>query len=73
MPIIDSAKSAFDHARRRGALGLFRLASSILRKGLSLYERRMISRVDLRVALSTARFLERLAGTLLLGSGRHPD
>ena len=71
MPLIDSAKSALEHARRWAALGLFRLASSILRKGLGLYERQRISRVNLGVALSTARLCERSAGVLLLGLGRH--
>ena len=59
--------SALNHARRCTALRLFRLASLVLRKGLSLYERRMISRARLGAALAMAKLLERSAGVLLLG------
>jgi hypothetical protein len=73
MVIIRSAKSAFDNARRWGALALFRLASTLLRRATDLFQRRRIARADLHVALATARLLERCAGVLLLGLGRHHD
>jgi hypothetical protein len=69
MATIHGAKSALDHARRSGARGLFRLASSILRRSIHLYERRMIPPVVLRGALSTVRLLERSAA---LWFGRRP-
>ncbi len=65
MPHIARAQSALGLARRRAALGLLRLASLLLRKGLSLYQREKISKIDLCVALSTARLLQRSAGILL--------
>ena len=65
MPIIPAAKSAFDQARRSGARRLFWLASSILRRSINLYERRMVPPVVLRVALSAVRFLERSAALLM--------
>jgi hypothetical protein len=73
MPVIPLAQSVLDPMRRRGALGLFRLASSILRRATHLYQRRRIARSHLRVALSTARLLERSASALLLGSRRRQD
>jgi hypothetical protein len=73
MPIIRSARSGFDSARRCGALALFRLASSLLRGATDLFQRRRIARMDLRVALAAARLLQRCAGMLLLGLGRHHD
>jgi hypothetical protein len=73
MSIFRLAKSTFDFARSRGAIGLFRLARFILRRGTDLYQRRVISGVDLGVALSTAKLLDRLAETLLLGLRRHRD
>jgi hypothetical protein len=73
MPTISSAQCAFDNARRRGALALFRLASTVLRGATDLFQKHRISRVDLRVVLATAKLLERCAGLLLLGLGRHHD
>jgi hypothetical protein len=67
MPINHLAKATFDYARRRAALGLFLLASFILRRATDLFQRRRIARVDLRVALAAAKLLERCAGVLLLG------
>ena len=64
MSIIRSTKSALGHARRSGARGLFRLASSILRRSINLYERRMVPPVVIGVALSAVRFLERSAARL---------
>jgi hypothetical protein len=68
-----AAKSALDHARRSGARALFRLASSILRRSINLYERRMVPPVVLRAALSGVRFLERSAAVLVFGRGSHHD
>jgi hypothetical protein len=73
MPISHLAKATFDHARRRAALGLFRLASLILRRATDLFQRRQIARVALRVALAAAKLLERSAGVLLLGTSRPKD
>ncbi|HEY6259496.1 MAG TPA: hypothetical protein VIY51_27265 [Xanthobacteraceae bacterium] len=73
MPLKIPTRSAFDQARRWAALGLLRLASLVLRKSLDLYQTRNISRVDLRIALSAARLLERSGGVLLLGLKRHSD
>jgi hypothetical protein len=70
MPISRLARTTFDHARRQAALGLFRLASSILRRATDLFQRRQIARVALRVALAAAKLLERSAGVLLLGMSR---
>jgi hypothetical protein len=67
MPISHLGKATFDYVRRRAALGLFRLASLILRRATDLFQRRRIARVDLRVALAAAKVLERCAGVLLLG------
>jgi hypothetical protein len=71
--IIRSANSVFRDMRHRGALGLFRLASTILRRATNRYQRRRIARGHLRVALSTARLLERSAGALLLGLRQGQD
>jgi hypothetical protein len=67
MPVSHLAKATFDHARRRTALGLFRLASLILRRATDRFQRRWIARVHLRVALAAAKLLERCGGVLLLG------
>lgn len=67
MSIANRIGFTFDHARRYSALGLFRLANYILRKGFDLYRRRHISRVDLRVVLSIARLLERSALVVMFG------
>ena len=61
MPTIRSTNSALGDARRWGARGLFRLASSLLRRSINLYERRIFPPVVIGVALSAVRFLERSA------------
>lgn len=71
MPTIRAAKSVLPHARRRGARGLFRLASCILRHGIKLYERRMIPPIVLRVSLFAVRVLERSAAALAFGHRLH--
>jgi hypothetical protein len=73
MPSNHLAKATFDYVRRRAALGLFRLASLILRRATDLFQLRQIARVDLRVALSAAKLLERCGGVLLLGMRRPED
>jgi hypothetical protein len=55
--------TTFEHARRRGAIGLLRLASWILRRAVKWYELG-ISSVVVHVALSAVRFLERSAAIL---------
>jgi hypothetical protein len=67
MPTTRPTKSALGDARRWGARGLFRLASSLLRRSINLYERRMAPPVVLRVALFAVRFLERSAALLMFG------
>jgi len=62
----DHVRSAFD-ARRWGAHTLFRLASSILRGSIGLYEPHRIRPVVLRTALATVRILERSARIVLFG------
>jgi hypothetical protein len=71
MPTIRPTKSALRDARRWGARGLFRLASSPLRRSISLYERRMVPPVVIGAALSTVRFLERSAALLMFGHRPH--
>jgi hypothetical protein len=73
MPISHLAKATFDHARRRAALGLFRLASLILRRATDLFQRRRIPRVVLGGVLAATKLLERCAGVLLLGMSRPKD
>jgi hypothetical protein len=70
MPIVRRAKSAFDNARRWGALVLLRLARGILSGATDLFRRGRIARAGLRIALAIARFLQRCAGLLLLGLRR---
>jgi hypothetical protein len=60
-------RAAVEGARRWGAIGLFRLASSILRYAMMLHRQRRISCSDLRVALSATRMLERAGALLALG------
>jgi hypothetical protein len=50
------------------ALGLFWLSRRVLRTALGLYRRRLISRVDLPVALAIANLLDRSAVALMFGS-----
>jgi hypothetical protein len=73
MPISHLAKATFDHARRRAALGLFRLASLILRRATDLFQQRRIARFALRVVLAATKLLERCAAVLLLGTNRPKD
>ena len=73
MPTIPAAKSALGHARRWCARGLFRLASSILRGSINLYERGMVPPIVLRGALSAVRFLERSAALLMFGHRPHHE
>jgi hypothetical protein len=61
MSTIRPTKSALGDARRWGARGLFRLANSILRRSINLYER----------SLSAVRFLERSAAFLMFGHRPH--
>src|ERR1700730_18145260 len=62
-------RAAVEGARRWGAIGLFRLASSVLRYAMMLHRQRRISPSDLRTVLSATRLLER-AGALLALGGR---
>src|ERR1700738_3466980 len=50
-------RAAVEGARRWVAIGLFRLASSILRYAMMLHRQRRISSSDLRNAVSTTRLL----------------
>src|SRR5258708_5818199 len=63
-------KAAIEGARRWGAIGLFRLASSILRCAMILHRQRRISPKGLRTVLSGTRLLERLGALLALGRRR---
>jgi hypothetical protein len=72
MSTIHLAKSALANGRRWGALGLYRLASCLLRCSANLLRRRVISRGELRVVLSIVTLLERSAALLLLGGRRRP-
>src|ERR1700675_4660826 len=60
-------RAAVEGARRWVAIGLFRLASSILRYAMMLHRQRRISRSDLRTVLSATRLLERARALLALG------
>jgi hypothetical protein len=60
-------RAAVEGARRWVAIGLFRLASSILRYAMMLHRQRRISHSDLRIALSATRMLERAGASLALG------
>jgi hypothetical protein len=63
-------RSAIDDTRRLGALGLFRLASCVLRDAIKLYRRDMLSSGGLHGALSVVTLLERWAKSLLFGRKR---
>src|ERR1700682_1781506 len=52
-------RAAVEDARRWGAIGLFRLASSILRCAMILHRQDRISHRGLRTVLSATRLLER--------------
>jgi len=60
-------RASVANARRWGAIGVFRLASSILRRGMILHRQRRISRRGLQTVLSATRLLERLGAFLALG------
>jgi hypothetical protein len=60
-------KASIANARRWGAIGVFRLASSILRCAMILHRQRRISRRGLQNVLSATRMLERLGALLALG------
>jgi hypothetical protein len=60
-------RAAIANARRWGAIGVFRLASSILRCAMILHRQRRISRSALQNALSATRLLERVGALLALG------
>jgi hypothetical protein len=60
-------RAAVKGARRWGAIGLFRLASTILRYAMMLHRQRRISRSGLRIVLSGTRLLERVGALLALG------
>src|ERR1700736_2829800 len=63
-------RASIANARRWGAIGVFRLASSILRCAMILHRRRRISRRGLQNILSATRLLERAGALLALGRRR---
>jgi hypothetical protein len=63
-------RAAVETARRWGAAGVFRLASSILRYAMILHRQRRISHIGLRTVLSGTRLLERFGALLALGHRR---
>jgi hypothetical protein len=63
-------EAAIEHARRWGAIGIFRLASRILRYVTILHRQRRISHNGLRTVLTGTRSLERLGALLALGHRR---
>ena len=68
MPTIRVAKLSFHHTRRWIARGLLQIASCLLRSSINCYERRVITPIVLRAALSLVRILERTAVVMLFGS-----
>src|SRR6202165_4076514 len=60
-------RAPIENARRWGAIGVFRLASRILRCAMILHRQRRISRRGLQNALSATRLLERVGALLALG------
>src|SRR6202022_3565487 len=60
-------RASIANARRWGAIGVFRLASSILRCAMILHRQRRISRRGLQNVLSATRLLERVGALLALG------
>jgi hypothetical protein len=60
-------RASIESARRRGVIGLFWLASHILRRAMTLHRQRRISHSGLRIVLSGTRLLERLGASLALG------
>src|ERR1700730_6515614 len=63
-------RASIANARRWGAIGVFRLANSILRCAMMLPRQRKISRRGLLTVLSGTRLLERLGALLALGRRR---
>jgi hypothetical protein len=63
-------RSAIENARSWGAIGVFRLASRILRYAMILHRQRRISHNGLRTVLSGTRLLERFGAFLALGRRR---
>jgi hypothetical protein len=63
-------RSAIENARRWGAIGLFRLASRILRCAMIMHLQRRISHSGLRTVLSGTRLLERFGAWLALDHRR---
>jgi hypothetical protein len=53
-----------ERLKRRGAISVFRLASSILRYATILHRQRKISHIGLRTVLSGTRWLERFGAWL---------
>jgi hypothetical protein len=66
----DIIKAALEDARRWGAIGAFRLASSILRCTMILHRQGGVSPNGLRIVLSGTRWLERCGAWLALGHRR---
>src|ERR1700726_1372013 len=60
-------RAPIENARRWGAIGVFRLASRILRYAMILHRQRRISRRGLQTVLSATRLLERVGALLALG------
>ena len=66
-------RPGIDSGRRRLPVIMFRLAGRILRTAMELYRRRAIPAPLLRIALSSARLLERTGGLLVLARRRWPQ
>ena len=64
---ISLLRSTIAGTRRLGALSLFRASRCMLRGGISSYGHNVISRGGMRIALSGASLLERVAVVLLFG------
>jgi hypothetical protein len=64
-------RAAIENARRWGAVGVFRLASRILRYAMTLHWQRRTSHSGLRTVLSGTRLLERFGALLALGRRRN--
>jgi hypothetical protein len=60
-------RASVAYARRWGAIGAFRLASTILRCAMTLHLQRRISPRNLRTVLSATQLLERFGASLALG------
>ncbi|WP_143039771.1 MULTISPECIES: hypothetical protein [Bradyrhizobium] len=62
--------AAVENARRWTAIGIFRIASLILRCAMNLHQQRRISHNGLRTVLSGTRVLERFGAWLVLDRRR---